>query len=143
MPTIENVGEEERDEDFVTDDEDDVPGDVIARINNGEHDDEDEDDSDDDDDFKNETLLERLSALVDVIPYSQRRSVYLSAAGLLSTGFAGLRVAGKGLWVVATGALLLALPVALEVEREHFTLSQENSARLQQAQAAAVQNVQV
>ncbi|KAI8854035.1 mitochondrial import receptor subunit Tom22-domain-containing protein [Chytridium lagenaria] len=96
---------------------------------------DDEDLSDDDDDITNETLAERLYALVDVIPYSKRRAAYVAIENTISTTFSLARTAGKGIWIIATGALLIALPVALEIEREHFAMSQESAQRMQQIQA--------
>ncbi|KAJ3113593.1 hypothetical protein HDU96_003170 [Phlyctochytrium bullatum] len=104
--------EEERDEDFVTEDEDAEDHAV--------------DESDEEDiDISNETVWERLGALVDVIPYSKRRMAYLATQDFISKSLSAARATGKGLWVVATGALLVILPVALEIEREHFAMSQE------------------
>ncbi|KAJ3214317.1 hypothetical protein HDU67_001808 [Dinochytrium kinnereticum] len=119
--------EDDKDEDYITDDE--------AEDRNDEYDDDAESD-DEDDSFAAESIYERLYALVDVIPYSKRRSAYLAADQAIRSGFGWAHAASKGLWVLATGALLIALPVALEIEREHFAMSQEAAQRGQlQAQA--------
>jgi import receptor subunit TOM22 len=45
---------------------------------------------------------------------------------------------GNVAWVLATTALMLAVPVALEVEREGFVIQQETQQRTQQQQAQQV-----
>ncbi|ORY43774.1 hypothetical protein BCR33DRAFT_766448 [Rhizoclosmatium globosum] len=93
-----------------------------------------------DEDFENETLFERFAALADIIPPTRRHAIYSTVSKTLATGFSTAQFAGKGLWVVATSALLVLMPVALEMERESFAIQQENAQRLQATQAAHVQN---
>ncbi|KAI9345206.1 mitochondrial outer membrane translocase complex, subunit Tom22 [Obelidium mucronatum] len=112
-------GDEDRDEDFET---------------------EEEDDDFEDDEFESETLLERIAALADIIPPTKRHAIAKAVSNTLSTGFYTAQFAGKGLWVVATSALLVLMPVALEMERESFAIQQENSQRVQATQAAQIQN---
>ncbi|KAI8835694.1 mitochondrial outer membrane translocase complex, subunit Tom22 [Chytriomyces cf. hyalinus JEL632] len=114
-------GEDDRDEDFVTDDE---------NLQTDEEDDE----------FEQETFFERLSALVDIIPPTKRHVIYKSVSNTFSTGFAVSQFAGKGLWVIATSALLVLMPVALEIERESFAIQQENAQMVQAKQAAQIQS---
>ncbi|KAI8894048.1 mitochondrial outer membrane translocase complex, subunit Tom22 [Globomyces pollinis-pini] len=84
------------------------------------------DDSDDDDEFlEEESILERLTALVDIVPPTVR----VKLSNVVSDGFnAGLTVAkflGNGAWIVATSTLLVALPVLMETERETVIIQQE------------------
>ncbi|KAJ3058046.1 mitochondrial import receptor protein, partial [Rhizoclosmatium hyalinum] len=105
-----------------------------------ETEDEEIDEEFDDEDFENETLFERFAALADIIPPTRRHAIYSTVSKTLATGFSTAQFAGKGLWVVATSALLVLMPVALEMERESFAIQQENAQRLQATQAAHVQN---
>ncbi|KAI9349458.1 mitochondrial outer membrane translocase complex, subunit Tom22 [Zopfochytrium polystomum] len=118
-----NVAEDERDEDYVTEESDEDEG----------YDDED------DDDIYNETIFERIAALVDVVPPLSRYRIEKLVGATVRTVQTGFRWAGKGAWILATGGFLIALPVALEYERESFALQQENQQRLQQAQTQMVQ----
>ncbi|KAI8622417.1 mitochondrial outer membrane translocase complex, subunit Tom22 [Chytriomyces sp. MP71] len=123
MPEIIDLrGEDDKDEDFVTDDE---------NLQTEEE---------DDDEFEQETFFERIAALVDIVPPTQRHAVYKSVSQALSTGFSVSQFAGKGLWVIATSALLVLMPVALEIERESFAIQQENAQMVQAKQAAQIQS---
>lgn len=96
----------------------------------------DEDELKDDfDELKAESLWERLAALVDMVPPTTRASL----AGLLSRARRSLadcgRQGGQAAWILVTGAIIVAVPVALEVEREHFVIQQEAAHQTQQQQA--------
>ncbi|KAJ3030931.1 UNVERIFIED_CONTAM: mitochondrial import receptor protein [Siphonaria sp. JEL0065] len=110
-------GEEERDEDFETESEEEF-----------------------DEEFEKETLFERFAALADIIPPTRRHAISKAINNTLATGFSTAQFAGKGLWVVATSALLVLMPVALEMERESFAIQQENAQRVQATQSAQLQN---
>ncbi|KAI9207943.1 mitochondrial import receptor subunit Tom22-domain-containing protein [Polychytrium aggregatum] len=142
-PIIKEI-EVENDEDYedIEDEEEEVPANPTEVNGSNEPstkagvaadidgiDDEDDDDEDDDDDDMDESLIERLSALTEIIPYATRRSVYNAVSGTLGLGYGVLRLAGGLGWIVATASLLVALPVALEVERETFALMAEAQQR--------------
>jgi mitochondrial import receptor subunit TOM22 len=79
-----------------------------------------------------ETLLERISALRDIIPPSTRVSIshtFTSAYGYASTG---LSWGGKALWVIGTSALLLGVPWALAYAEEQQYLEMEREMKMQQ-----------
>jgi mitochondrial import receptor subunit TOM22 len=128
-------GEIENDEDFVTEDEDDDEDD-------DEEEEEDEEDDDEDDEeeeeFASETLFQRIAALQDIIRPTTRVRIYKTVSSTVSSTLSALQAGGKLGWIVATSALLVVLPVALEVERETFALQQENAQRVQQMQAQQV-----
>ncbi|KAJ3308182.1 mitochondrial import receptor protein [Blyttiomyces sp. JEL0837] len=129
-------GEEERDEDYVTEDDFEEDGFEEDQEDDDVEDAEDEDDLDDeDDDLANESFAERLAALADVIPPTTRYAAYKAVTNTISTATGFAKVAGKGIWIIATGALLVMLPVALEVERETFAIQQEHQQRLRENQA--------
>jgi mitochondrial import receptor subunit TOM22 len=127
-------GEIENDEDFVTEDEDEEDDD--------EEEEEDEEDDDEDDEeeeeFASETLFQRIAALQDIIRPTTRVRIYKTVSSTVSSTLSALQAGGKLGWIVATSALLVVLPVALEVERETFALQQENAQRVQQMQAQQV-----
>jgi import receptor subunit TOM22 len=79
-----------------------------------------------------ETLLERISALRDIIPPSTRASIshtFTSAYGYASMG---LSWGGKALWVIGTSALLLGVPWALAYAEEQQYLEMEREMKMQQ-----------
>jgi hypothetical protein len=83
-----------------------------------------------------ETLIERLLALQDMIPASTRRS-FTSKTNTLTSWFkSGLSMGGKTLWVVSTSALLLGVPWALAYSEEQMIVEQERA----ELQAQRAQN---
>ncbi|KAI9016970.1 mitochondrial import receptor subunit Tom22-domain-containing protein [Gaertneriomyces semiglobifer] len=90
---------------------------------------------DEEDEYEDETLLERITALADIIPPTTRRKITSSVKGLTSNVWGATKWVGSAAWVVATGAMLVVLPVALELEREQFVFQQEAQMRQQQQQA--------
>ncbi|KAJ1345167.1 hypothetical protein BSLG_000682 [Batrachochytrium salamandrivorans] len=98
-----------------------------------------EDDSDDDDDdVLEESLLERLAALVDVVPPTARAHMYNTVAHSMDLTFLAGRLLGFGAWVIATGGILVFLPLALSVEREQVAIMQDQQMRQQQQVAQQV-----
>jgi import receptor subunit TOM22 len=83
-----------------------------------------------------ETLIERIFALQDMIPASTRRS-FTSKTNTLTSWFkSGLSMGGKTLWVVSTSALLLGVPWALAYSEEQMIVEQERA----ELQAQRAQN---
>lgn len=95
-------------------------------------------DEDLDDDLADESLLERFAALKDVVSPTARAKVYNGIATAGSWTWSTGRFIGSAAWVIATGALLVLLPVALELEKEAAMLQQEAQARGAQQQAQQV-----
>ena len=95
-------------------------------------------DEDEEEEFKQETVLERLAALVDVVPPMTRYHIKSSVRGVLRTTGNIVSVGGTCLWVLVTAAMVLFVPVALEIEREGFVIQQETQQRMQQQQAKQV-----
>lgn len=71
--------------------------------------------------IESESLVERLSALVDIIPPEKRASIG-RAAGWVKRGG---KLLGNVFWVVTTSALLVGLPLALSLEDEAKIMQQE------------------
>ena len=76
---------------------------------------------DDDDSPLEESLWERISALVDIIPPSRRRAITERCTKVYDTLFSVGTFLGKGAWVLCTTAMVVGLPLALELKKDwHF-----------------------
>ncbi|KAK3703440.1 mitochondrial import receptor subunit Tom22 [Vermiconidia calcicola] len=87
----------------------------------------------DDDDALDETFLDRVAALKDIVPPTYRKK--LSNASSTGYGWAAkaLGMGGKTLWVVSTSALLLGVPWALAFSEEQQVQEMEREMRMQQS----------
>jgi import receptor subunit TOM22 len=88
----------------------------------------DEDDFDDED----ESILDRITALKDIVPLKHRTRISNSVSTLTSWGKTGATFVGKSAWVITTSMFLLVLPLALEIEKEQALVAYENEAMQQQ-----------
>ncbi|KAK3069464.1 mitochondrial import receptor subunit Tom22 [Teratosphaeriaceae sp. CCFEE 6253] len=103
-------------------------------------DDEDEWDTDEesevsdveDDDTFDETLLDRISALKDIVPPTYRKSLSSAASTGYSWGTRAASFSGSALWVLSTTALLLGVPWALAFSEEQQVQEMEREMRMQQ-----------
>ncbi|CAL9727912.1 mitochondrial import receptor subunit Tom22p [Monosporozyma unispora] len=90
------------------------------------------DDSDFDDDFdENETLLDRVIALKEIIPPKQRQCIvesYNSTTSFVKTVFAK---GGSLTWALTTSALLLGVPLSLSILSEQQLIEMEKTFDLQ------------
>ncbi|KZP33523.1 mitochondrial import translocase, subunit Tom22 [Athelia psychrophila] len=79
-----------------------------------------------------ETLYDRIAALVDIVPPTTRHT--LSSRFSAATSFikAGGKLAGNIVWIVTTSALLVGLPLALSLEDEAKIVAQEQEMMAQQ-----------
>ena len=76
-------------------------------------------------DIEDESILERLAALVDIVPPVARAHLSNAVSSGINNTFGALRTIGSGVWVLVTGAFLVAVPVAFELEREQAIIQQE------------------
>ncbi|KAJ1719292.1 mitochondrial import receptor subunit Tom22 [Coemansia erecta] len=86
-----------------------------------EEEDEDSDDYETDsdyDDYLDESLLERLSALKDIVPVEHRTRVSSAVSAVARWSGLGAGLVGKLAWVFTTSALLVVFPLAIESDRE-------------------------
>jgi len=90
-------------------------------------DDEDDDNADYDD--EDETLAERLIGLTEMLPESMRKVSSNVLSWSWSSGKWLLHIGRIGLWVVASSATILALPVMFESERTQIEEQQLNQQR--------------
>ena len=86
-----------------------------------------------DDDALDESFLDRVAALKDIVPPTYRK--HLSNA--TSTGYNwatnALSLGGKTLWVVSTSALLLGVPWALAFSEEQQVQEMEREMQMQRS----------
>jgi import receptor subunit TOM22 len=85
-----------------------------------------------DDDISAETLYDRLFALQDMLPPTQRRFIASTASTTTSWVKSGLTFSGKALWVVSTSLLLLGVPWALAYAEEQQMIEMEKEMQMQQ-----------
>ncbi|KIX08612.1 uncharacterized protein Z518_03268 [Rhinocladiella mackenziei CBS 650.93] len=72
-----------------------------------------------------ESLLDRLSALRDIIPPKTRARITSLSSSLYSATSTTVTYSGKGLWVLATSILLLGIPYALALGEEQQYIEEE------------------
>lgn len=93
---------------------------------------EDEDDDEDDDFDENETILERIAALKDIVPPKQRAQVSNLVSGTYSFIYSSVSKAGNATWILTTSALLLGVPLSLSILAEQQLIELEKEFKLQQ-----------
>ncbi|KAG0002750.1 mitochondrial import receptor protein [Entomortierella chlamydospora] len=82
--------------------------------------DEDEDDVD-----NIESIMDRILALQDVIPAKTRKSISDKCSSIYGWGKHGVKFLGNSAWVLTTSALLLVLPLMIELEHEQGLIEYE------------------
>ncbi|KAI0042473.1 mitochondrial import translocase subunit Tom22 [Auriscalpium vulgare] len=85
-----------------------------------------------------ESLLDRLAALKDIVPPTTRHSISTKISSTASFLKKGSKIAGNLIWVVTTSALLIGLPLALSLEDEAKVVAQEKELLAQQQGAQQV-----
>nr|POF21080.1 mitochondrial import receptor subunit tom22 [Quercus suber] len=90
------------------------------------------DDDDDADAAFDESLLDRISALKDIVPPTYRKNLSSAAERGYAWASTGLSLSGKTLWVVSTSVLLLGVPWALAFSEEQQVQEMEREMRAQQ-----------
>lgn len=85
-----------------------------------------------------ESLLDRLAALKDIVPPTTRHSLASKVSKTASFVKRTSKFAGNVIWVVTTSALLIGLPLALILEDEAKVVAQENEMLAQQQGAQQV-----
>ncbi|KAG9302929.1 hypothetical protein G9A89_022346 [Geosiphon pyriformis] len=73
-----------------------------------------------------ESILERLWALRDMIHQDTRESISNNVTRVWSYGMRSASFLGNTLWVLTTSAIILVLPLAIELEREQAIMHMEN-----------------
>jgi len=97
-----------------------------------EEDEDEDEDEDDEEKIRNETILERLIALKDIVPVHRRRLI-----GDISRSIYGISkitgtFLGRAAWIISTTVLVVVIPLFMEVEKEQSLLAYETDQTLQQ-----------
>jgi import receptor subunit TOM22 len=82
-----------------------------------------------------ESLLERIGALVDIVNPVTRVKIAHALEDTVSVAMTAGKMVGSGLWILASATLIVLLPLQLELERERAVFDQELNQRIQQQQA--------
>ncbi|CAI2180636.1 19592_t:CDS:2 [Funneliformis geosporum] len=90
------------------------------------------DDSDSEDDFEDETWIERIRALRDIVPTDTRESITYNISSIMSFGVRSARFLGNGAWILTTSALLVVFPLLIEIGRESAINQMESEQMLNQ-----------
>lgn len=72
-----------------------------------------------------ETLLDRFTALKDMIPPKTRARISHITSSIASAASTGITYGGKGIWVITTSVLLLGIPYALALGEEQQFMEDE------------------
>ncbi|KAJ6557382.1 mitochondrial import translocase subunit Tom22 [Mycena vulgaris] len=72
-----------------------------------------------------ESLFDRIAALVDIVPPTTRHAISERVSKSASFLKRGGKIAGNLVWILTTSALLVALPLALVLEDEAKIVAQE------------------
>ncbi|TFK73577.1 mitochondrial import translocase, subunit Tom22 [Pluteus cervinus] len=82
-----------------------------------------------------ESFLDRVAALVDIVPPTTRHSISSRVSKTASLIKRSGKIVGNIVWIVTTSALLVALPLALSLEDEARIVAQEKE-MIEQQQGA-------
>lgn len=85
-----------------------------------------------------ETLLDRLAALVDIVPPATRAKIASTSSTIASLTGSAFSFTGKSLWVVSTSVLLLGIPYALALGQEQEIMEREREEGLMREGASSV-----
>jgi mitochondrial import receptor subunit TOM22 len=72
-----------------------------------------------------ESLLDRISALRDIIPPKTRATLSSTASSIYNATSTGIVFGGKGIWILTTSVLLLGIPYALALGEEQQLMEEE------------------
>jgi import receptor subunit TOM22 len=86
----------------------------------------------DDDEIQKESLVDRLVALVDIVPPQTRHSITTRVSNFVGAVRTSGKIVGNVVWVITTSALLIGLPLAFALEDEAKIVQQEKEMAAQQ-----------
>ena len=95
---------------------------IIDEASSEEESDDDDESDLDDFDFENETLLQRIVALKDIVPPEQRESIYNLSSTIGDLFKSSVQNGGKFLWTLTSSSLLLGVPLALAILSERYVI---------------------
>lgn len=79
-----------------------------------------------------ESLLDRITALKDIVPPKARARISTISSSIFNATSTGVSYGGKGIWVIATSVLLLGIPYALALGEEQQLMEEERQRGLMQ-----------
>lgn len=82
--------------------------------------------------IQDETILDRISALKDIIPAHQRDAIARTFSTVSSYGQMAAFIGGKAAYIFITSVLMLGIPYALSSEEDKLISEQERQMQLQQ-----------
>jgi import receptor subunit TOM22 len=85
-----------------------------------------------DGDIDDESILDRIVALKDIIPEHRRLAISRVVSKTVSYGSMASYIGGKAVYIAITTILMLGIPYALAVEEEKAIVEQERQMQLQQ-----------
>lgn len=85
-----------------------------------------------DDEIQKESLVDRLVALIDIVPPQTRHSITTRVSNVVGAVKTGGKLVGNVVWVLTTSALLIGLPLAFALEDEAKIVQQEKEMAAQQ-----------
>jgi len=129
-----NIILEDNDDDYVTEDE-----------NSGASEEDVSDEPDATDiDFpfqpEDESIIERIYALRDIVAPSTRSNLFRTWRKTSKWISKGSRFAGNAIWIITTSAVLIGLPLAIAIENESMIVQQEKEFQQQQTGAQQLTN---
>ncbi|TDL23132.1 mitochondrial import translocase, subunit Tom22 [Rickenella mellea] len=83
-------------------------------------------------DSPEESLWDRVKALVDIVPPATRYTIYSNLSKTAKVAKKTSKIAGNVIWIVTTSALLVGLPLAISLEDEAKIVAQEKEMLAQQ-----------
>lgn len=128
---IEELQAQESDDGFITESDhssSDSDPSELALQEKFKTEDDDEDDDDELDRFYNlndETLLDRIQALRDIISPTTRANVYQKLNWIYDSTRSTTKRLGNFAWVITTSMILVGLPMALSIEGESMLVAHE------------------
>jgi mitochondrial import receptor subunit TOM22 len=87
-----------------------------------------------------ESIFDRIAALVDIVPPTTRHAISSRLATSASLIKRGGKLVGNIVWIITTSALLVGLPLALSLEDEAKIVAQEKEMLAQQQGAQQVRD---
>ena len=88
--------------------------------------------NEDDNNIQDETILERIVALKDIVPARQRDALARVFSKTYSYGSMATYIGGKAVYILITSVLMVGIPYALAVDEERIMSEQERQMQLQQ-----------
>lgn len=79
----------------------------------------------------NESILDRIIALRDIVPVGRRRTLSRKVDQVVAKGTGVTKLVGRLAWILATTAILVMLPLGIEIERDNMLASYEDEQKMQ------------